>query len=111
MAIGICVLLTDAFFLNVTSIAFTGKPPQQRPNLALSVLQFVTAVSFLSWFTLVLQPALQSGPRGFLIVAALMLAAHLLFRHRHREIVRLYSLQLELEDDEEDFPMKLGLRY
>ena len=37
-----CVLvLTDAFFLNVNSIPFTGESPREQPNLALTVLEYV----------------------------------------------------------------------
>ena len=44
-------------------------------------------------------------------LALTVAVVHLWFRHRHRELVRIQSAQAELEDGEEDFPMRLGLRY
>ena len=47
-----------------------------------------------------------------MIWSVLMVAAlHLLLRRSHRAIVRQHCNMPELEDGEEDFPMKLGLRY
>jgi hypothetical protein len=40
-----------------------------------------------------------------------VLVAHLWFRYRHREAVRINSLQAEVEEGEDEFPMRLGLRY
>jgi hypothetical protein len=111
MAVGMCVLLTDVFFLNVTTVAFTGRPPQEKSNLAFTVLKYFAFLPFLSWFTLAIKPAIDGSVRGFLIVAAAMTVTHLWLRHRHRRIVNEHSMQLELEEDEEEFPMKLGLRY
>jgi hypothetical protein len=47
------------------------------------------------------------------MIAALLVvaAAHLALRFRHSAIVRQHCNLPGLEDDEEDFPMKLGLRY
>ena len=47
-----------------------------------------------------------------LLVAAIVFGVvHLLFQRSHRRIQREYTNQIALDDDEEDFPMKLGLSY
>jgi hypothetical protein len=40
-----------------------------------------------------------------------IIVAHLWLRKRNKDAVTLHSDQLALEEGEEDFPMKLGLRY
>jgi hypothetical protein len=45
------------------------------------------------------------------IAAAVIAAAHLALAFQHRAMVRQHCNMPGLEDDEEDFPMKLGLRY
>lgn len=52
----------------------------------------------------------QSGQH--MIAAVLVIAAaHLALRFRHQAIVRQHCDLPDLEDGEEEFPMKLGLRY
>ena len=108
---GICLLLTDAAFSNVLIIPFTGEPSTEKPNLAFTLLKFFT------FFPLVTAVALASGQwiegnwAHFGVAALAILVIHLWFRFRFREQVRIYSQQAELEDGEEDFPMRLGLRY
>jgi hypothetical protein len=47
-----------------------------------------------------------------MIAAVLVIAAaHLALRFRYQAIVRQHCNLPGLEDDEEEFPMKLGLRY
>ena len=40
---GMCLLLTDLLFLSVTTVAFTGEPTRDQPNLAFTVLKYYTA--------------------------------------------------------------------
>jgi hypothetical protein len=107
----LCLLLTDALFLNVTSPAFTSEPMREQSNLALTVLKYFTffpAVIALPGFV---EPWIQQSFLHGLVAVVSVIAAHLALRTKHREIVRQHSNMLALEDDEEDFPMKLGLRY
>ena len=113
---GVCLLLTDAFFLNVTSVAFTGEASSQEStegagSVAFTVLRYFTFFPVVTAVSLIAQHAVESGARQFGIVAVLIAVAHLRLRKRHRDVVRLHCGQLELEEGEEDFPMKLGLRY
>ncbi|HTB95451.1 MAG TPA: hypothetical protein VK716_00465 [Terracidiphilus sp.] len=111
VAVASCLLLTDAFFLPVTSIPFTSEAASSAPSLAFTVLKYFAVFPLVTALPLRLEPCMEHSPRGFLLVAALVVAAHIYLRHRHRIVVRAYCDQPALDDDEEDFPMKLGLRY
>jgi hypothetical protein len=108
---GMCLLLTDIFFLNVTTVAFTGEPAREPPNLALTVLKYFTFFPVVAWLPIVSEPWIQISVQHIVIAAGAIAAAHVMLRFRHHENVRLYSNMPSLEDDEEEFPMKLGLRY
>ncbi len=111
VAAGMCLLLTDAFFLHVTAIPFTGESSREQPNLALTVLKYFTFFPLIAALPLRLEPWIETGARHLIIAVIAFATAHLFLLRRHRNIVREHSSQLPLEDDEEDFPMKLGLRY
>jgi hypothetical protein len=108
---GMCLLLTDVFFLNVTTVAFTGEAAREEPNFALTVLKYFTFFPVVAWLPIVSEPWVQMSGAHFAVAAAAIAAAHAVLRLRHRGNVRLYSNMPSLEDGEDEFPMKLGLRY
>lgn len=111
VGLALCLLLTDALFLNVTSPAFTSEPMREQSNLALTLLKYFTFFPVVIALPGFAEPWIQqSVPHGLLAVVS-VIVAHLALHAKHREIVRQHSNMLALEDDEEDFPMKLGLRY
>lgn len=111
VAAGMCVLLTDAFFLNVTIVPFTGEPAGEQPNLAFTMLRYFTFFPVVTALSIASEYWIENSAEHFGIAAILIVVAHLWFRKRHRDVVRLDSSQMELEEGEEEFPMKLGLRY
>jgi hypothetical protein len=111
IAAAMCVLLTDAFFLNVATVPFTGEPTREEPNLALTVLKYFTFFPLVSALPLRLEPWIETSASHSFIVMGTVVLGHLLISRRHRDLLRDYSNQLALEADEEDFPMNLGLRY
>lgn len=111
VAVGICLLLTDASFLNVTAVAFTGEPGSQESNLAFTVLRYFTFFPLVTGVSVIANHTVEQGARAFGYTAVTVVVLHLWLRKRHRDQVRLYCGQQELEEGEEDFPMKLGLRY
>jgi hypothetical protein len=111
IAAGLCLLLTDTFFLNVTYLPFTGERARVQSNIAMTVLKYFTFFPLVSALPLRLEPWIERGAWHFLIVAAGVVCLHLLLRNRYRNHILEHCNQLALEDDEEDFPMKLGLRY
>lgn len=108
---GICVILTDAAFANVMTIPFTGEASGEKPNLAFTLLKFFTFFPLVTAVALGLQKWIEPSWLHFSVAVLALLVIHLWFRYRHREQVRLFSAQAELEDGEDDFPMRLGLRY
>ena len=111
VAAGMCVLLTDAFFLNVTIVPFTGEPAREQPNLAFTMLRYFTFFPLVTALSIASEYWIENSAQHFGIAAILIIVAHLWFRKRHRDVVRLHSSQIELEEGEEEFPLKLGLRY
>jgi hypothetical protein len=111
IAAGMCLLLTDAFFLNVKTVAFTGEPSREEPNLALTVLKYFTFFPIVVWLPVATEPWIEASAQHFVLTAAAIAAAHWALRGIHRRIIQDYCNLPGLEDDEEDFPMKLGLRY
>jgi hypothetical protein len=108
---GLCLLLTDLFFINVKTVAFTGEPAREQPNLALTVLKYFTFFPIVIWIPVASEHWVQAGIRHFLIALAAVAAAHLALEMLHRRIIQEHCNMPGLEDDEDDFPMKLGLRY
>jgi hypothetical protein len=108
---GICVILTDAFFANVMIVPFTGEPSGAKPNLAFTLLRFFTFFPIVIGLSLISEQWIELSWVHLGFAALTVLVLHLWFRYRYRELVRIHSAQVELEDGEDDFPMKLGLRY
>jgi hypothetical protein len=111
IAAGLCLLLTDAFFLNVKTVAFSGEPSREESNLALTVLKYFTFFPIVVWLPVVSEPWIEASIQHFVLAAAAIAGSHLTLRAIHRRIIREHCNLPGLEDDEEDFPMKLGLRY
>ncbi|HTX77624.1 MAG TPA: hypothetical protein VMD29_15550 [Terracidiphilus sp.] len=107
---GMCVLLTDFFFLQVTTVACTGEAGTES-NLAFTVLRYFTFFPLVSWLSWVSQPWMQSSGLHLGIATGGIVVLHLWLRWHHRAVVRQAAQQIPLEDGEDEFPMRLGLRY
>jgi len=111
VAASLCLLLTDGFFLNVKTIAFSGDTGREQSNLALALLKYYTFFPVVVWVPVVAEPWLERSVLHFILAAFAVAAAHLGLRTVHRRIVQEHCDMPGLEDGEDDFPMKLGLRY
>jgi hypothetical protein len=111
VGVGICVLLTDAVFAHLLLVPFTGEAVAEKPNLAFTVLKFFTFFPAVTTAALTVELWIENSWAHFGIVGLSVLVGHLWFRCRHRESVRVSSLQAEVEEGEDEFPMRLGLRY
>lgn len=105
------LLLADAFFLNVTSLPFTSEQAREQPNLAMVVLKYFTFFPVVAALPLQLEPWVEKSLSHSVILVVAVAALHLVLQRRHQSVLREHCNQLPREDDEEDFPMKLGLRY
>jgi hypothetical protein len=111
VAASMVLLLADAFFLNVTSLPFTSEQAREQPNLALTVLKYFTFFPVVAALPLQLEPWIERTASHFVILVVAVAILHLLLQRRHQSVLREHCNQLPLEEDEEDFPMKLGLRH
>ena len=111
LAIGICLLLTDAFFLNIQVVAFTCETAREQSNLAFTILKYLVFFPIVASLPVGLEPWIEATNLHFVLFAAAIAAVHLVFRRRHSKNVAEHCLQPALEEDEEEFPLKLGLRY
>jgi len=111
IAAGICLLLTDAMFLTVKTVAFTGEPAREPSNLAMTVLKYFTFLPLIVGLPVFFEPWIEKSAAHFGMAAAFIVLAHLAFERMHRRVVREHCAMRPLEDGEDDFPMKLGLRY
>lgn len=111
IAAGMCLLLTDVLFLSVKIVAFTGEPPREPSNLAASVFKYFAFVPVAASLPVVAEPWIEASVQHFVLAAAAIFIAHVALRILHRRIIREHCNMTALEADEEDFPMKLGLRY
>lgn len=110
VAAGMCLLLTDILFLNVKIAAFSGERAREQSNLAIGVLKYLAFVPAVVWFPLISESWIEVSAQHFILAAAAIAMTHLALRSRHRAIVREHCNTPGLEDDEEEFPLKLGLR-
>jgi hypothetical protein len=110
-AAGMSLLLTDILFFNVKTVPFAGVPTGEESNLAVTVLKYFVFVPVAACIPLIFEPWVENGFIYFILAAAFIAIAHLAIGNRHRALIQEYCSMPELEDGEEEFPIKLGLRY
>jgi hypothetical protein len=111
IAIALSVLLTDAFFLNVKTIPFTGVKPNSAANFALLLIPYVGFFPAIVAFTVGLEPVIEASFANIGIAASIACAAHLILQQMHRSRIADHLQQIDGDEDEEEFPQRLGLRY
>lgn len=111
VATALTFLLTDAFFLNVTSLPFTGARPHAAANFALLLIPYLGFFPAIVLFTVALEPWIEATGAHLAISGLLAAAAHLLLLRMHRARVAEAVQSLVAEEDEDVFPQTLGLRY
>ena len=109
--IGLCLILTDAFFLNITWIPFTDERLIHQDNLAFTVLRYYTFFPIVTALSFLLERCMEHGGAQLAVPVIVIVIAHFWFRKDRRDALRLSCSQIALEDDEDDFPLRLGLRY
>lgn len=111
VAVALSVLLTDAFFLNVKTIPFTGAKPNSAANFALLLIPYLGFFPAIVMFTIALEPAIESTWAHLAITACIACVLHVVLLWNHRAHIAEHLQQVDADDDEEDFPLRLGLRY
>jgi cbb3-type cytochrome oxidase subunit 3 len=110
-AVGLCVLLTDVLFVNVTSLPFTGEGRASTNNLAVILLQYFGLFPPLILITLSLEPWLARSAWHIALAVAVIAAVHFALRNTQRKHAEYNANLIDLDEDEEEFPQRLGLRY
>jgi hypothetical protein len=111
LAAGLCVILTDAFFLNLTTVALTGEPQREAPNLAFTVFKYFFFFPPVVTFAAVAPIWIGQSTFRFATLAAIFAAAHLAFQAAHRGIVKEYCQYGASDEAENQLPLDLGLRH
>ena len=111
LAAGLCLTLTDAFFLNVTTVPFTGEPQGEAPNLAFTVLKYFLFFPPVVTFAAIAPVWIGHSAARFAVIAAGFVAAHLAFYAAHRRIVKEYCRYGSSQEGEGVLPLDLGLRH
>jgi hypothetical protein len=111
VALGLSLLLTDVFFLNVKTIPFTGVRPNSATNFALLLIPYLGFFPAIVMFTVGLEPVIEASAGNLAFAAGLATAVHLVLRAMHRRKMAEHLHAIESDEDEEEFPMRLGLRY
>jgi hypothetical protein len=109
-AVSLCLLLTDAFFLNVKTIPFTAARAPGSMNLAYVLIQYFGLFPPLVLIALGLEDWIAVGVGHLLIATVAVAAGHLELRRRRKIVLDSLRL-LDVDEDEEEFPQRLGLRY
>lgn len=111
VALGWSLVLTDLFFLNVATIPFTGAPSNSATNFALLLIPYLGFFPAVVMFTVALEPAIEATVGHLAIATAFAAAAHLILRTMHRSRMADHVHRIDADEDEEEFPLRLGLRY
>ena len=110
VATGFCLLLTDLFFLHVTTVAFTDEPTGESPSLAITVAKYFTFFPIVVWLSLVSGPWTEHSIWRYIAVPVGLVVAHWLIELRHREIIRQHCLLFDPDGHENSFLLRLDLR-
>jgi hypothetical protein len=111
VGIGLALLLTDVLFLSVRSIPFTGGEKPSGTNLAFILLQYFGLFPPLVLLMVDLQPWLEASLWHVAGALGIIAWAHFAMRRAHKKNAAYHANLIDLDDDEEEFPQRLGLRY
>lgn len=88
-----------------------GRAPSTGTEPCLHRASLLHGLLFVTTFPVAFEFLLERGGAHLGMALAVIVLGHLWLRKRHRDIVRLDSGGLPLEEDEDDFPLRLGLRF
>jgi hypothetical protein len=111
VGIGLSLLLTDVLFLSVRSIPFTGGEKPSGTNLAFILLQYFGLFPPLVLLMVDLQPWLEASLWHVAGALGIIAWAHFAMRRAHKKNAAYHANLIDLDEDEEEFPQRLGLRY
>ena len=110
VAAGMCIVLTDLFFLHITTVAFTGAAKSEQPNPALAVAKYFTFFPIVVWLSVFAGPWIERSGWRYVAAAIALVVVHALIEIRHRVIVREYCLLSRPDEEDNLFLVRLDLR-
>ncbi len=111
VAMGLSLLLTDVFSLHVKTIPFTHKPSSTTANFAFLLVPYVGFFPVIVLFTVSLEPWIEAATRHLIIAATIVVGLHLWLQAVHRHTITAHITHSGFDGEEEEFPLKLGLKY
>jgi hypothetical protein len=109
VAAGLCLLLTDIFFLRVKIIPFTGSQAAVKPNLAIVLMKYFAFFPLAVLLPLSCGPWVEASIAHMVAAVLLIIGAHLGLRTIHQRIVKEYLNLLDLDDEDEGVLLGLWL--
>jgi hypothetical protein len=110
VAFGLCILLTDAFFFDVKTIPFTCKSSSSTTNFALLLIPYLGFFPAIVLTTVALEPWIESQNSHLILTALTVLGVHLGMHSVNKIKIEEHIARAYLDGNEEDFPLRLGLR-
>jgi hypothetical protein len=111
VAVGICILLTNLFFLQVRIVPFTGEQAAGgQHQLAATLLKYFSALPVVIVLPVVCEAEMERSGMEMGSVVVLIAGAHLWLRAMHRRMVREHIELSGPYDEEDGLPSPLGLR-
>jgi hypothetical protein len=107
---GMCLLLTQLFFLDVTTLAFTGDQTSESPSLAITIAKCLTFLPIVVWLSIVTVPWIEQSVWHYIAVPVGVAGALCLIELRHRAIVREHCMLFDPDNRENLFLLQLDLR-
>jgi hypothetical protein len=101
VAAGICLLLTDAFLLEIVTIPFTEARVPRNTDLAMILLRYIVFFPALVMTTVHYEPWIEADYSHLLAAAFLVIAAHIGLRSYHRRKLRLRASRNVFEEEGE----------
>jgi hypothetical protein len=111
MAIGLCLFLTDIFYFHVKTIPFTNKSLGPSQNLALILIRNYGFLPPLVWLVLITGPWIEASLIHMFVVIAIVTSEHFYLQSLYRKKIAEDAALMSMGEDEEEFPLRLGLRY
>ncbi len=109
VAVGLSLLLTDAFFMQVKVVPFTKWQSAGQRNLALVVIPYLVYFPLLVMYTVNLEGWMERSGRHLVYAVLFVAIVHGMLQRRHRRIANEQAGRIELEDVEVVY-QGLGLR-
>jgi hypothetical protein len=108
VAVGVCLLLSDAFSLQITTIPFTEARVPKNTDLAFILLRYIVLFPALVLATVNYESWMEASLSHLLLTALLILAAHYALRHVHTRIMKEQLIRDFTEEEGEAWKI-LGL--